>query len=535
VAGEIFFCLFPKALKRTVMKKTIQKINFLVLLLAGIFSETFTQAQWISKASNILRPRYGLLELIAVGDKVAWGIGGDAFNPVWEVPASSDFTRTTDGGNHWTAGNVVAFPGYTLVGIAPLSATLCYGSLANFDNGNTKVVKTTDGGVTWTEQFNYDFGEAFSFFADIYFFNENEGLIFGDPSDDGCMTIFTTQDGGNHWTRVPDANMPMALADEFSYVFSSEGIGSIFWTVSTSGRVWKSLDKGLHWAAYETNQANIEFSNLKMRDELHGLWSVHGELYRTSDGAITWEEVETTGTWFTNDLCYVPGTVSTFVSTGAHDFPGYAENGSLNGIGSSYSVDDGNTWITIDTAVEHFCVAMVNSYTGFTGGINTNPAKGIFKYNGPALGYSYANNLTVMCHKEATIFVSNASIANHLSHGDALGACSSAPGTLSNRSFVVNETIQIKPTYQLKNFPNPFSQFTTITYSAPQPGKVSLKIYDVMGRQIKTLVNNEVAAGTYNIHWNVNDEKGNAVPAGIYLLRLNTGGYSETKKLSVIK
>src|SRR5215212_8907995 len=113
------------------MKKSIQKFLLLAFLLVGIFSIAPTQAQWTPKASNILRPRYGLLELIAVGDNVAWGIGGDAFNPVWEVPPSSDFTRTTDGGNHWTAGNVGAFPGYTLVGIAPLSATLCYGSLAN--------------------------------------------------------------------------------------------------------------------------------------------------------------------------------------------------------------------------------------------------------------------------------------------------------------------------------------------------------------------------------------------------------------------
>jgi len=516
------------------MKKSIQKILSLAFLLPGIFSIIPTQAQWISKASNFPKPLTGFVELIAVGDNVAWGIGADAFNPVWEVPPSNDFTRTTDGGNQWTSGKVSAFPEFTLVGIAPLSATLCYGSLANFDNGTTKVVKTIDGGVTWTEQFNYDFGEPFSFFADIYFFNANEGLIFGDPGN-GYFTIFTTHDGGNNWTKVPEANMPAALPGEFSYVFSSEGIGNTFWTVSTSGRIWKSLDKGLHWAAYETGEGDIEFSNLKMRDELHGLWGVHGELYRTSDGGITWEEIENTGTWFTNDLCYVPGTVSTYVSTGAHDFPGYSENGSLHGIGSSYSVDDGNTWITIDTAVEHLCVAMVNTYIGFTGGVNTNPAKGIFKYNGPALGYSYGNNLTAMCHKEATIFVSNASIANHLSHGDALGACSSAPGTLSNRSFVVNETIQIKPTYQLKNFPNPFSQSTTITYSVPQPGKVSLKIYDVLGRPVKTLINTEVQAGAYIIHWNVNDEKGNAVPAGVYLLRIQAGNYSETKKLMIIK
>jgi hypothetical protein len=197
---------------------------------------------------------------------------------------------------------------------------------------------------------------------------------------------------------------------------------------------------------------------------------------------------------------------------------------------------DGNTWITIDTAVEHLSVAMVNCYTGFTGGINTDGSKNwIFKYNGSALGYSCENNLTSICHKGNTICVSNASIANHLSHGDALGTCSSSPAILSNISVAVKETTRAGSAYQLNNFPNPLSRSTTITYSVPQPGKVSLKIYDVLGRPVKTLINTEVQAGAYIIHWNVNDEKGNAVPAGVYLLRIQAGDHSETKKLMIIK
>jgi len=89
--------------------------------------------------------------------------------------------------------------------------------------------------------------------------------------------------------------------------------------------------------------------------------------------------------------------------------------------------------------------------------------------------------------------------------------------------------------YKFTNYPNPFSQSTDITYSIPQPGKVLLKIYDVMGRSIKTLVNAKVAAGIYNIQWNVNDEKGQAVPAGVYFLRMEAGDYLEAKKFSVIK
>ena len=56
-----------------------------------------------------------------------------------------------------------------------------------------------------------------------------------------------------------------------------------------------------------------------------------------------------------------------------------------------------------------------------------------------------------------------------------------------------------------------------------------------MGKQVKILVNTKVAAGIYNIQWNVNDEKGQAVPAGVYFLRMEAGDYLETKKLIVTK
>ncbi len=511
------------------MKKLIEKkLSAFMLTTIGIFSTMIINAQWQHKASGFSTPQRGFVELIAVGNSVVWGIANDAINPI-STPIN-DFTRTTDGGNHWTAGNISAFQDFTLVGIAPLSATLCYASLANFDNGNAKIVKTTDGGVTWAEQLNYNFGISFGFFADIYFFNANEGLVFGDQSN-GYFTIFTTQDGGAHWTRVPQANMPAGLTDEASYVFSSEGVGNTFWTISSSGRIWKSIDKGLHWNAYQTEETFIEFSNLKMRDELHGLWGVHGELYSTSDGGITWQEIDYNGTWFTNDLAYVPGTASTYVSTGAHDFPGYAENGSLHGIGTSYSVDEGHTWIVIDTAEEHLCLAMVNVYTGFTGGINTNGSTGIFKYNGPALGYSCENNLTSMCHKGNIICVANAGIANHLSKGAELGACQVNNLVISKESKqaikILNNALNI--------YPNPTQGSTTISVSLNEARKVSLKVFDLGGKLVATIANGEMQAGLHEIKWNTNAVSGKSLSSGIYLLRIEAGDFIDSKKIFVTK
>ena len=488
----------------------------------------FVNAQWLTKASGLATPQRGIQEMIAVNCNVVWAMAYDATNP--EGPPLTEFTRTIDGGKHWTAGNISAFPDYILIGIAPVSRTTCYGSIFSVDNTNAKIVKTTDGGVTWTEKLNYNFGEVFNFFGNIYFFNANEGLAYGDQSN-GYFTIFTTSDGGNNWTRVPQANMPASLdADEASYIFSAEGIGNTFWTVSTSGRVWKTTDKGLHWNAYQTQETLIDYSNLKMRDALHGLWGVRDELYRTSDGGITWNEITPTGNWFTNDLAYVPGTAATFVSTGGNDFDGY---GALHGTGSSYSVDDGNTWITLDTGVEHLSLAMVNPFTGFTGGLNTDSVTGgIYKYKGPALGYSCGSNHTYMCHHGHTICVANNKILQHLFHGDYLGACVSGYAINNKLSF---ENSATKTNKELTVFPNPISNSATILFSLAHPGKASLKIFDITGRLIKTLVNGETTQGNHQVQWNANDEKGNAVPAGIYFLRLDLGNYSETRKLLIAR
>ena len=508
------------------MKKLFsKKIPAFFLIVIGMFSTTMLNAQWQNKSSGFTTPNRGIFEMIAVGSDVAWAVAYDGNIPI-SGPVN-DFTRTTDGGNHWTAGSISAFPDFDLVGIAPVSATLCYASITNFNNNNAKIVKTTDGGVTWVEQLNYDFGASFAFFADIYFFNANDGLIFGDQSD-GYITIFTTHDGGSHWTRVPKADLPVALPDEASYIFSAEGLQNTFWTVSTAGRVWKTTDKGLHWAAYQTGETLIDYSNLKMRDALHGLWGVHDELYRTNDGGISWTEVEPSGTWFTDDLAYVPGTVSTYVSTGSHDFSGY---GALHGTGTSYSLDDGNTWITLDTGVEHLAIAMVNSYTGYTGGFNTSKSSsGIYKYNGSALGYACGNNLTMMCHNGQKICVANSSISNHLVHGDVLGNCSVrlAGKELSSSEKLLSIT-------EMSVFPNPISQSTTITFSIPNESSVSVKIYDMSGRLVKILADANMQQGNHQLLWDAKDGSGMLVPSGFYLLKMNAGNYMATKKLSVIK
>lgn len=76
---------------------------------------------------------------------------------------------------------------------------------------------------------------------------------------------------------------------------------------------------------------------------------------------------------------------------------------------------------------------------------------------------------------------------------------------------------------------------TAINLALAKPQTVSLKIYDITGRLIKTFVDGRMQEGVHQIEWNKRDEAGNIVSAGIYTLRFDAGAYSETKRLAVIR
>ncbi|MHB1688145.1 MAG: alpha-amylase family glycosyl hydrolase [Ignavibacteriaceae bacterium] len=85
-----------------------------------------------------------------------------------------------------------------------------------------------------------------------------------------------------------------------------------------------------------------------------------------------------------------------------------------------------------------------------------------------------------------------------------------------------------------QNYPNPFNPSTIINYQLPKSSLVSLKIYDVLGREVETLVNGEQSSGNYTVTFN-SSAKGISLPSGIYFYRLQAGSYIETKKMILMK
>jgi hypothetical protein len=81
-----------------------------------------------------------------------------------------------------------------------------------------------------------------------------------------------------------------------------------------------------------------------------------------------------------------------------------------------------------------------------------------------------------------------------------------------------------------QNYPNPFNPTTTIKYSIPKTSNVEIKIFDILGKEIETLVNEEKPIGTYEITWYAKN-----LPSGVFFYQMKAGKYLETKKMLLVK
>jgi len=104
------------------------------------------------------------------------------------------------------------------------------------------------------------------------------------------------------------------------------------------------------------------------------------------------------------------------------------------------------------------------------------------------------------------------------------------PGNPNSIPTSVFDNINVFSFQLSNNYPNPFNPSTIIRYEIGNTSDVKLKIYNLQGEEIKTLINKEQTAGTYEVKFNAN-----GLSSGIYLYRLQAGNFIETKKMTLIK
>ena len=95
----------------------------------------------------------------------------------------------------------------------------------------------------------------------------------------------------------------------------------------------------------------------------------------------------------------------------------------------------------------------------------------------------------------------------------------------------ISDDIELVDNYKLyQNYPNPFNPSTTIKFELPQSSVVSLKVYDVLGNKVATLVKDELTAGIHSVEFNADD-----LPSGTYFYRLQSNTFASVKKMLLLK
>lgn len=157
---------------------------------------------------------------------------------------------------------------------------------------------------------------------------------------------------------------------------------------------------------------------------------------------------------------------------------------------------------------------------------NNSPVKGILKYN---FGNAPFND-TITSHQ----VISNLLGTTLLQHTDGyIYLCRLTSGQIVKLlpDPLSVQNINHPSEYFLEqNFPNPFNPVTSIKYSIPKQEFVSVKIFDLLGREIAALVSETKQAGTYEVNWDAKE-----YPSGIYIYKLTTEDYTEQKKMVLIK
>jgi hypothetical protein len=87
----------------------------------------------------------------------------------------------------------------------------------------------------------------------------------------------------------------------------------------------------------------------------------------------------------------------------------------------------------------------------------------------------------------------------------------------------------------LQNYPNPFNPVTTLRYDLPEQSTVNIIIYDMLGRQVRTLLNQTQDAGFKSVIWDATNDYGKPVSVGVYLYKIQAGEFVQTRKMVLMK
>ena len=375
--------------------------------------------------------------------------------------------------------------GYLLGSIALASAEIGYA--ADYDG---RALRTTDGGANWLP----DAADSGHVLYDVSFLDAATGWKVGAEG-----RISQTTDGGATWTLRREGD---TILNAVRFANPRHG-----WAVGNNGLILHTTDGGDTWQEQQNGQGT--FISAVWTADSNTAWTAGGSglIFHTTDAGANWLPQTTTTTQALRSISFV-GPLEGWV---AGDF------GTI-----LHTVDGGANWIQQPnvTTAALWSVAFLNSDTGFAAGwggtlLHTVDG-GVIWHVDPSPTTNVLLDLAAAPSGRVWACGVNGTI---LSLGDfEHGAAITAPPILQPSSF------------RLAAYPNPFNPTTTLAFTLPVAGRVTLAVYDLTGRRVTTLTDGVLTAGEQTLILDAS-----AWPSGLYFARITTPAASLTRKLVLLK
>ena len=405
---------------------------------------------------------------------------------------------------------------HTYSSIYALSSSVCYMTTRHLstpmlDSNNYMIFKTSNAGLNWSliSQGNGYYIRA------VQFINENTAYAVGGHyyyyptlENDYGQVVTKSTNGGVNWVIVFEIDMPL-INYSIEYTSLSFVDANTGWVCAMDGGIRKTTNGGINWTAQVTpttfNKTSIRFAN----SQYGWVTGSGGNIAYTTNGGVNWL-MQTSGT--TNKLNSV-----LFIDL---------NTGWACGQGGSIlkTVNSGTNWIfqNYNTTDVYNSLAFINSNSGWIAGNN----KVIATTNG-------GNNWTEQLSNSNASFESISFCSTQV--GWVCGS-RSVYATTSGGTNIKKTGTNIPGAFKLyQNYPNPFNPVTKIMFDIPPfeggiGGMLVLKVYNILGKEIETLVNEKKSLGTYEITFD-----GNRFASGVYFYTLFIDKFSETKKMLILK
>ncbi|MFI5406317.1 MAG: YCF48-related protein [Nitrososphaerales archaeon] len=372
--------------------------------------------------------------------------------------------------------------------------------------GAGTIIKTMDGGISWVSQ---NSGTNADFYS-VYFVDLNTGWTVGS----GGGTILKTTNGGANWSSQGSQNYDPL----YSVFFINSSIG---WIAGEDNTILKTTNGGADWVflqgVFPKSVRSIYFT-----DENNGCavgidytgGSYTGTILKTTDGGTSWNiQLSGLSNWLFS-ICF------------ANSNTGWAVGGGI----ILNTVDGGVNWNAqvSGTTAWFNGVSFTDTNTGTTVGGNwngTNYETTILRTTNGGTNWMAQTSGTMDLLNDVSFIDAN--------NGTAVGDSGAILRTTNGgTTFVEEEELNEIPSefVLLQNYPNPFNPSTKIKYSIPQSSNVTIKVFDILGNEIETSVNEEKPVGSYEITWYAAN-----LPSGIYFYQLKAGVYTAVKKMILLK